>query len=54
MLAELRKHVPASVKTVQAAFEDLQPGGNFGLVRRLSLDHLGTSRIAALGATAGM
>jgi SAM-dependent methyltransferase len=32
MLAELRKHVPASVKTVQAAFEDLRPGGGYGLV----------------------
>ena len=32
MLAELRKHVPASVKTVQAAFEDLRPGQSYGLV----------------------
>jgi SAM-dependent methyltransferase len=32
MLAELRKHVPASVKTVQAAFEDLRPGETYGLV----------------------
>lgn len=32
MLAELRKHVPANVETVQAAFEDLSPGGNYGLV----------------------
>lgn len=32
MLAELRKHVPASVRTVQAAFEDLQPGETYGLV----------------------
>jgi SAM-dependent methyltransferase len=32
MLAELRKHVPASVKTVQAAFEDLRPGESYGLV----------------------
>jgi hypothetical protein len=32
MLAELRKHVPPNVRTVQAAFEDLQPGQNFGLV----------------------
>jgi SAM-dependent methyltransferase len=32
MLAELRKHVPANVKTVQAAFEDLRPGGSYGLV----------------------
>ncbi|MGW7090233.1 class I SAM-dependent methyltransferase [Streptomyces sp. NPDC054871] len=27
MLAELRKHVPSSVQTVQAAFEGLRPGG---------------------------
>ncbi|HEU4811881.1 MAG TPA: class I SAM-dependent methyltransferase [Nocardioides sp.] len=32
MLAELRNHVPASVTTVQAAFEDLQPGERYGLV----------------------
>jgi len=32
MLAELRKHVPAGVKTVQAAFEDLEPGETYGLV----------------------
>jgi hypothetical protein len=32
MLAELRKHVPASVRTVQAAFEDLRPGERYGLV----------------------
>jgi SAM-dependent methyltransferase len=32
MLAELRKAVPASVKTVQAAFEDLRPGETYGLV----------------------
>jgi SAM-dependent methyltransferase len=32
MLAELRKHVPASVKTVQAAFEDLSPGERYALV----------------------
>ncbi|MDT0466434.1 class I SAM-dependent methyltransferase [Streptomyces gibsoniae] len=32
MLAELRKHVPASVRTVQAAFEDLQLGERYGLV----------------------
>lgn len=32
MLAELRKHVPASVKTVPAAFEDLRPGESYGLV----------------------
>jgi len=32
MLAELVKHVPASVKTVQAAFEDLGTGQSYGLV----------------------
>ncbi|MDD9382351.1 class I SAM-dependent methyltransferase [Streptomyces sp. ZAF1911] len=30
MLAELRKHVPASVRTVQAAFEDVRPGPRYG------------------------
>ncbi|GAA1858528.1 class I SAM-dependent methyltransferase [Asanoa iriomotensis] len=33
MLAELRRHVPANVTTVRAAFEDLRPGGaRYGLV----------------------
>jgi SAM-dependent methyltransferase len=32
MLDELRKHVPASVITVQAAFEDLRPAQTYGLV----------------------
>jgi SAM-dependent methyltransferase len=32
MLAELRKHVPANVITVQAAFEDLRPAEAYGLV----------------------
>jgi SAM-dependent methyltransferase len=32
MLAELRQHVPPSVRTVQAAFEDLRPGESYGLV----------------------
>jgi SAM-dependent methyltransferase len=32
MLAELVKHVPANVKTVQAAFEDLRPGESYRLV----------------------
>lgn len=32
MLAELVKHVPASVRTVRAAFEDLRPGASYGLV----------------------
>jgi SAM-dependent methyltransferase len=32
MLAELRQHVPANVRTVQAAFEDLRPGASYDLV----------------------
>lgn len=32
MLAELRKHVPADVRTRQAAFEDLRPGERYDLV----------------------
>jgi SAM-dependent methyltransferase len=32
MLAELRRHVPATVTAVQAAFEDLRPGESYGLV----------------------
>jgi SAM-dependent methyltransferase len=32
MLAELRRHVPANVRTVQAAFEDLRPGERYPLV----------------------
>jgi len=32
MLAELRKHVPANVRSVQAAFEDLQAGEKYHLV----------------------
>ena len=32
MLTELLKHVPANVKAVQAAFEDLRPGERYGLV----------------------
>ena len=32
MLAELLKHVPANVKIVQAAFEDLRPDERYGLV----------------------
>jgi len=32
MLAELRKHVPANVKTVQSRFEDLSPAESYGLV----------------------
>ncbi|MER8185152.1 class I SAM-dependent methyltransferase [Kitasatospora sp. NPDC094015] len=32
MLAELRKHVPATVRTVRAAFEELRPDARYGLV----------------------
>ncbi|KAB1929270.1 class I SAM-dependent methyltransferase [Micromonospora noduli] len=32
MLAELRRHVPAGVRTVRAAFEDLRPGARYHLV----------------------
>ncbi|MFI8893791.1 class I SAM-dependent methyltransferase [Streptomyces paradoxus] len=32
MLAELRKHVPANVAAVRAAFEDLRPGERYALV----------------------
>ncbi|MFE9029502.1 class I SAM-dependent methyltransferase [Streptomyces iakyrus] len=32
MLAELRKHVPANVTAVRAAFEDLRPGERYELV----------------------
>jgi len=32
MLAEMRKHVPANVTTVQAAFEDLPPDSSYELV----------------------
>ncbi|MFC5644779.1 class I SAM-dependent methyltransferase [Kitasatospora cinereorecta] len=32
MLAELRRHVPAEVRTVRAAFEDVRPDETYGLV----------------------
>ncbi|MEU9835901.1 class I SAM-dependent methyltransferase [Streptosporangium sp. NPDC048047] len=32
MLTELRRHVPADVRTMQAALEDLRPGKRYGLV----------------------
>ena len=53
MLAELRKHVPANVRTVQAAFEDLRPGGSYGLVYAAAALHWTNpegrwSRMAAL------
>lgn len=53
MLAELRKHVPANVITVQAAFEDLQPARTYGLVYAAAALHWTSpqgrwSRMAAL------
>ncbi|MEO3796611.1 class I SAM-dependent methyltransferase [Nonomuraea sp. B10E15] len=53
MLAELRKHVPASVSTVRAAFEDLRPGETYGLVYAAAALHWTDpeerwSRVAAL------
>jgi SAM-dependent methyltransferase len=53
MLAELRRHVPANVTTVQAAFEDLRPGESYGLVYAAAALHWTNpegrwSRVAAL------
>jgi SAM-dependent methyltransferase len=53
MLAELRKHVPAHVRTVRAAFEDLLPGEQYGLVYAAAALHWTNpegrwSRMAAL------
>ncbi|MFF1449778.1 class I SAM-dependent methyltransferase [Streptomyces sp. NPDC058274] len=53
MLAELRKHVPARVRTVQAAFEDLRPGERYALVYAAAALHWTNpesrwSRMAAL------
>jgi trans-aconitate methyltransferase len=53
MLAELVKHVPANVKTVQAAFEDLRPSQSYGLVYAAAALHWTSpegrwARIAAL------
>jgi SAM-dependent methyltransferase len=53
MLAELRKHVPANVKPVQAAFEELRPGESYGLVYAAAALHWTSpegrwSRMAAL------
>lgn len=53
MLAELRQHVPASVRTVHAAFEDLRPGETYGLVYAAAALHWTSpegrwSRVAAL------
>ncbi|WP_342748794.1 class I SAM-dependent methyltransferase [Streptomyces phaeoluteigriseus] len=39
MLAELRKHVPAGVRTAHAAFEDLRPGERYGLVHAAAALH---------------
>jgi SAM-dependent methyltransferase len=53
MLAELLKHVPATVKTVHAAFEDLRPVERYGLVYAAAALHWTNpegrwSRVAAL------
>lgn len=53
MLEELRKHAPAGVRTVQAAFEDLRPGDRYGLVYAAAALHWTASegrwsRMAAL------
>jgi SAM-dependent methyltransferase len=53
MLAELLKHVPANVRTVQAAFEDLTPAESYGLVYAAAALHWTNpegrwSRVAAL------
>ncbi|MGW0909608.1 class I SAM-dependent methyltransferase [Streptomyces sp. NPDC002853] len=53
MLAELRKHVPAGVRTVRAAFEDLRAGDTYGLVYAAAALHWTRpegrwSRVAAL------
>jgi SAM-dependent methyltransferase len=53
MLTELLKHVPAAVKTVQAAFEDVRPGERYGLVYAAAALHWTNpegrwSRVAAL------
>ncbi|MEU8154623.1 class I SAM-dependent methyltransferase [Micromonospora sp. NPDC048986] len=53
MLAELRKHVPAGVQTVRAAFEDLRPGETYHLVYAAAALHWTApegrwSRVAAL------
>jgi SAM-dependent methyltransferase len=53
MLAELRKHVPTSVRTAEAALEDLQPGESYELVYAAAALHWTNpqgrwSRVAAL------
>ncbi|MFJ5615531.1 class I SAM-dependent methyltransferase [Micromonospora sp. NPDC093243] len=59
MLAELRKHVPADVKTARAAFEDLRPGETYGLVYAAAALHWTSpegrwARMAALLEPAGV
>ncbi|MFI6265590.1 class I SAM-dependent methyltransferase [Micromonospora sp. NPDC051006] len=59
MLAELRKHVPANVKTARAAFEDLRPGESYGLIYAAAALHWTSpegrwSRMAALLEPAGV
>lgn len=59
MLAELRKHVPANVTAVQAAFEDLPLGESYGLVYAAAALHWTNpegrwSRMAELLASGGV
>ncbi|MEV4615516.1 class I SAM-dependent methyltransferase [Kitasatospora sp. NPDC049258] len=59
MLAELRRVVPARVRTVRAAFEDLRPGERYGLVYAAAALHWTRpegrwSRVAALLAPDGV
>jgi SAM-dependent methyltransferase len=53
MLAELRRHLPATVRTVHTAFEELRPGDRYGLVYAAAALHWTNpegrwSRVAAL------
>jgi SAM-dependent methyltransferase len=53
MLTELRKHVPATVQTMRAAFEDVRPDEQYGLVYAAAALHWTTAegrweRVAAL------
>ena len=59
MLIELRRHVPANVRTIRAAFEDLRPGERYGLVYAAAALHWTNpegrwSRMAALLAPNGV
>jgi SAM-dependent methyltransferase len=59
MLTELRQHVPADVRTAQAAFEDLRPGLSYGLVYAAAALHWTSPqgrwpRMAALVAPGGV